>query len=81
MLTVYIEEAHAVDDWALTGRKMPDPEMTTIKFHKSLSERLTIASKFVQNYNYPIDLVCDSMTGEVMTKYEGEGQKANIPKD
>jgi hypothetical protein len=59
---VYIEEAHADDEWPLS---------TTfcIKQHKTMEERLTAAKKLVEEFGSTIPVLVDSMANEFNTKY------------
>eukprot|EP00029_Vermamoeba_vermiformis_P006922 TRINITY_DN2848_c0_g1_i3.p2 TRINITY_DN2848_c0_g1~~TRINITY_DN2848_c0_g1_i3.p2 ORF type:complete len:134 (-),score=42.50 TRINITY_DN2848_c0_g1_i3:66-467(-) len=59
---VYIEEAHADDEWPLS---------TTfcIKQHKTIEERLTAANMLVNEFGSTIPVLVDSMANEFNTKY------------
>lgn len=60
MLTIYIEEAHAVDEWILPESEV-QAKQVNIKAHVSLQERLAAASKFVSDTNIQSEVVVDSM--------------------
>lgn len=53
-LTVYILEAHAVDEWPL-GTSVE------IKQHRVLEERISAAELFIRDYEYKLPLVIDSI--------------------
>jgi len=53
-LTVYILEAHAVDEWPLGNA-------VQIKQHQTLDERIFAAKSFIQNYDFKVPLVVDSI--------------------
>jgi hypothetical protein len=69
MLNIYIEEAHAYDEWYL-------PEATEISanpiinVHKTLQDRIDAAKKFISDKNNPINTVVDSMNGDVSSQYD-----------
>ena len=69
-LTVYIEEAHARDQWYL-----PDsPDAATkrnITTHLTIDERRAAATRFIEDTGFPIELVCDSMDGHMTDRYRG----------
>ena len=69
MLTIYIDEAHAKDDWSLPKfLKHPGDSIAT---HKTINDRLAAARLFIEGTNYPIQLVCDVMDNDVLNRYEG----------
>jgi len=53
-ITIYIAEAHAIDEWPL-GRTV------CLNQHKTLQERVTVANNFVNDYNYEIPVFVDGM--------------------
>ncbi len=68
MLTVYIEEAHAVDDWAVPLARRTGGH---IHFANIIQDRLLAAKSFVADFQYPIPLVCDTMREEVSKCFAG----------
>jgi len=77
MLTIYIEEAHASDEWRLPESKVEVEDRTAISVHKSIEDRIAAASLFVAKRKFPKDdkgmdmwLVCDSMEGQVNDRYD-----------
>jgi len=53
-LTVYILEAHAVDEWPLGNE-------VQIKQHQTLEERISAAKRFITHYDFTVPLVVDSI--------------------
>lgn len=72
-LTIYIEEAHAKDQWHFEESKVTKEleelgdEITT---HTTITERCDVASKFVQRKGLMQDVVCDGMQGQVLDRYQ-----------
>lgn len=81
-LTVYLEEAHAKDEWYL-----PDsPEAfeggkTCVMNHKNIQDRIDAAKAFKRNYNYNSELVCDSFEEQVNERFDAWPEKLYIIKD
>ena len=76
-LTIYIEEAHAQDEWYLPH----SPDAGTkrcIKVHRDIHERLDAANRFVSDNQFPIELVCDSMEGNVVDRYRAWPERLYI---
>ncbi len=63
-LTIYIEEAHAVDGWYLEKSGCP-----SIRDHVTLEDRMDAAKLFVKNLNFPIETVVDTLKDEANTHY------------
>lgn len=80
MLTIYIEEAHAADEWRLPESKVEVDDGTTICVHKSMEERLSAAKLFVEKRKFPVEmsLVCDSMEGQVNARYDAWPERLYI---
>jgi len=68
MVTVYIEEAHAVDEWPM-GDGAKGSEFKAIVQPVSLAERATAAELLVTELGYEVPLVVDNMQNEVRIKY------------
>lgn len=68
MVTVYIEEAHAIDEWPM-GDGAKGSEFKAIVQPRSLSERAEAAKLLVTELGYEIPLVVDNMDNEVRIKY------------
>lgn len=66
-LTIYIEEAHARDEWWL-----PDSAggKACIMNHNSLEERLNAGKRFVKDFSFPSELVCDSFDNQTNDRFE-----------
>lgn len=75
MLTIYIEEAHAVDEWAV-----PLPRRTGghINFAKNIDDRLQAARDFIRDHNYPCDLVCDDMCADANLLFDAWPERLYI---
>jgi len=68
MVTVYIEEAHAVDEWPM-GDGAKGSDFKAIVQPRSLSERAQAAQLLVTDLDYEVPLVLDNMENEVRVKY------------
>ena len=79
-LTIYLEEAHATDEWwlptapgAFIGGK------ADIKQHKTMEERIFAANKFANDNNLiDIETICDSMLNEVNRFYQSLPERLYI---
>jgi len=104
-LTIYIDEAHASDEWLLylfpivnsskiVTRNIPQffrwlphspgTEMggkAYIRSHRTIGERIAAAKKFVEDLNFPIELVCDSFDNQVYTYYQCSPERLYIVQD
>jgi hypothetical protein len=61
MLTIYIEEAHPIDEWILPeSEPITTGEASTIKVHQNIQERLAAAKSLIKNRNLLCETVCDS---------------------
>eukprot|EP01035_Chromulina_nebulosa_P023247 gene23247-30133_t len=81
-LTIYIDEAHASDEWWLPHS--PGTEKggkAYIRSHRSIEERISAATKFVKDLNFPIDVVCDSFDNQVYTYYQCSPERLYIVQD
>lgn len=62
LLTIYIEEAHSVDEWLLPeSEPIKTGEVINIKVHKNINERLNAAKLLIKNRNLLSETVCDDM--------------------
>jgi len=68
MVTVYIEEAHAIDEWPM-GDGAKGSEFKAIVQPVSLAERAKAAQLLVTELGYEVPLVVDNMENEVRIKY------------
>lgn len=75
-LTVYIEEAHAKDDWSVAPGVNPGGE--NIGMHKVIQDRIAAGKKFVEDVKYPVELVCDTMKEQAMNRYEAAPERLYI---
>jgi hypothetical protein len=70
MLTIYIEEAHAIDEWNLPDSEIiQNGEVNDITVHKNIHERISVAKRFIKNRNIKCNVVCDSMKGDIVDSY------------
>ncbi len=74
-LTIYIEEAHARDEWWL-----PDSAggKTGITNHTCMEDRLVAARRFVKDHDFPIETVCDSFDNEVNDRFDAWPERLYI---
>lgn len=72
ILTIYIEEAHASDEWALPESQVETTFKTSIRAHRSIDERIAAAKIFEslpKGVAGSLEIVCDSMEGDISTRY------------
>ncbi len=70
MLTIYIEEAHAADEWILPESKVETEMNTSINVHTTIDDRIAAARLLQSKRNIPLlDLVCDCMEGNIADRY------------
>lgn len=69
LLTIYIEEAHASDEWFLP--EAPDVKSggAIIQVHRELEDRIHAAQTFVNYKKFVPEIVVDSMRNEVVDRY------------
>ena len=61
MLTIYIEEAHAIDEWILPeSEPITTGEASSIKVHQNIDERTHAAQTLVKKRNLLCETVCDT---------------------
>ncbi len=75
-LTVYIEEAHAKDEWDLPDSA--DADLINIYSHRSIADRLAAAKEFVRMKNFPCEVVCDSAENEGIEKFDAWPERLYI---
>ncbi len=66
--TVYIREAHPLDEWQMDSNEKED---VCYRQPKSLGDRLLIANDFVKRFSFPIPLAVDGMDDRVEKVYAG----------
>lgn len=66
--TVYIREAHPLDEWQMDSNVKED---VCYKQPRSLSDRVAIANDFVKRFHYTIPLAVDTMGDECEKVYAG----------
>lgn len=70
MLSIYIEEAHAKDEWYFHESAVTTDFKTEIAVHKSINERLAAAALFREKTKVSaLELVCDDMRGDIVDRY------------
>ena len=73
-LTIYIEEAHAADEWRLPSSKVESELQSNgdapISMHQNMQERLEAARLFVARKGIKSHVVCDTMRGQVLDLYQ-----------
>jgi len=72
-LTIYIEEAHAIDAWYLPKGGYPD-----IRQHVTLDDRIAAANLFVKNLDFPIETVVDCIRNETNFHYRAVPERLYI---
>ena len=71
MITVYTEEVHAADDWSAPAHIVNrEKRGHLLKFHRTIGDRIEAATMLKEDYSLPFEVICDSMDGEVMEKYD-----------
>ena len=80
-LSIYIEEAHARDEWWLwDAPEAKEGEKRCIYSHVTLEDRIKVASKMVKDLDFPGELVCDSMKCEVDDRFSAWPERLYIIK-
>jgi len=70
MLTIYIEEAHAADEWRLPESVVETEMPTVVNVHQTIGDRVAAARLLQQRRNVAgMEMVCDSMAGHVVDRY------------
>lgn len=72
--TIYIEEAHAIDEWFLPEA----PSKACIKVHKTIEDRIQAAKNFIKYTNCQFELVCDTMKAEANRRYDAWPERLYI---
>lgn len=66
--TVYIREAHPLDEWQMDENEKED---VCYRQPKTLADRVLIANDFVKRFGYPMPLLIDSMQNSADSVYAG----------
>ena len=71
MLTCYIEEAHAKDEWYFFESEVTTTFKTEIYVHRNIEERIAAAKLFAERTSAKqgLQIVCDSMAGHLVQRY------------
>jgi len=81
-LTIYLEEAHARDEWWLPDS--PDAKVegkSCIMNHKTLADRVNAAKQFVTNFNFPSEMVVDTFKEQVNERFDSWPERLYIIQD
>ena len=74
-LTVYIKEAHPLDEWQMDSN---EKESVCYAQPKSLPQRVAIANDFAKRFHYEIPLVVDPMDNRANQAYAGWPERIYI---
>jgi hypothetical protein len=78
-LTIYIAEAHAKDEWYLpTAPNAHEGGHACIIQHKNIESRKYVASTFIEDFDIPFEVVCDSMKDQVCERYDAWPERVYI---
>lgn len=80
-LTIYIEEAHAADEWYFHESEVTTTLNTKVAVHRNIHERIAAAKLFKERTKPAADqleVVCDSMKGHVIMRYEAWPERLYI---
>eukprot|EP01035_Chromulina_nebulosa_P018783 gene18783-24550_t len=78
LLTIYIEEAHAVDEWHLPDAPDVKKGIAIIKAHQNLNDRLTAAKTFISCKKFVCETVVDSWASNIVDRYEAWPERLYI---
>jgi len=67
-LTVYIKEAHPLDEWRMDEN---DKQNVCYQQPRTMAARLAIANDFVSRFHYPLPLAVDGMDNGAERLYAG----------
>ena len=82
MLTCYIEEAHAKDEWYFPNSAVTREFKAEIPVHRSIGERIAAAKLFKKvTKTDSLDRVCDSMDGHLVQRYDAWPERLYIVVD
>ena len=74
-LTVYIKEAHPLDEWQVTAN---EKQGVCYAQPKSLAARVAIARDFTSRFSYPLPLAIDGMDNRANELYAGWPERLYI---
>ncbi len=46
--------------------------------HRTIEERIAAGRKFVDDFTYPIEMLCDDMAGQAMDRYEAGPERLYV---
>jgi len=74
MITVYIHEAHALDEWAMFSD-------VCFKSPKTIKERISLAKMYLQEYALPGTVLVDTLNNDAMNLYSAWPERLYIVRD
>lgn len=79
ILNIYIEEAHALDEWRMPESAVETQEGVSIPMHNNINDRLAAAKMLAANKTFAdMELVCDSMSNEIYDRYDAWPERLYI---
>lgn len=64
-LSVYIREAHAVDEWPISSSRFAhDGKAVAITAHKTLADRTVAAQSFIEAFKFRMPMLLDGIDNE-----------------
>lgn len=73
MIFVYINEAHAMDEWPIRTKSQ-----LCIKQHQTLQDRCVVAKSLIHDYSFEIPVYVDTMENLFQTTYAAWPLRAYI---
>jgi type I thyroxine 5'-deiodinase len=77
MVTIYVEEAHASDEWVLPDAAKP----VSICQPTTTAQRLEIANMFVKDHAFPIPMLVDPIEGAANDRYDAAPERLFVVRD
>ncbi|KAK3250320.1 hypothetical protein CYMTET_40295 [Cymbomonas tetramitiformis] len=69
-LGVYIQEAHAEDEWPISSSRCNGSRgIVSIRQHRGEEERRMVAAQFVEDFGWRVPMVCDTMDNAFDREY------------
>ena len=82
MITIYIEEAHAADEWRLpessVEKELQKNNDDPIRMHDSIHDRIQAAALFVKRKQIKCDVLCDGWHNGVLHSYQSWPERIYI---
>jgi hypothetical protein len=80
-LTIYIEEAHPLDEWFLPEAVGDNTKRIIAEQHKSIASRIDAAKTYIEESNNPMEVVCDSLRNDGVIKFDAWPDRIYIIED